>query len=134
MNFALLATDGAARRGELTLAHGVVPTPVFMPVGTYGTVKAMSPEELVGMGASIVLGNTFHLWLRPGLEVSRGAWRPASFHGLERPDPDRLGRLPGVFAGRPAQDQRGRRQVRFADQRRPAVPDPGGVRCASSMC
>ena len=61
--------DGAARRGVLELAHGRVDTPAFMPVGTYGTVKAMSPEELVGMGAQIVLGNTFHLWLRPGVEV-----------------------------------------------------------------
>ena len=69
MNYELLATDGGARRGLLTLAHGVAPTPTFMPVGTYGTVKAMSPDELVGMGASVVLGNTFHLWLRPGLEV-----------------------------------------------------------------
>ena len=69
MNFELLATDGAARRGTLTLAHGAVPTPAFMPVGTYGTVKAMAPDELSGMGTSIVLGNTFHLWLRPGLEV-----------------------------------------------------------------
>lgn len=69
MNFELLAQDGAARRGRLTLAHGVVETPVFMPVGTYGTVKAMAPDELVGMGATVVLGNTFHLWLRPGLEV-----------------------------------------------------------------
>ena len=69
MNFELLATDGAARRGQLTLAHGAAPTPTFMPVGTYGTVKAMAPDELLGMGTSIVLGNTFHLWLRPGLEV-----------------------------------------------------------------
>ncbi len=69
MNFELLAQDGAARRGRLTLAHGVVETPVFMPVGTYGTVKAMAPDVLVGMGATVVLGNTFHLWLRPGLEV-----------------------------------------------------------------
>ena len=61
--------DGAARRGTLELAHGHVDTPVFMPVGTYGSVKAMSPEELVGLGAQIVLGNTFHLWLRPGLDV-----------------------------------------------------------------
>ena len=68
-NFEVLSSDGAARRGRLTLAHGVVETPVFMPVGTYGTVKAMSPAELEGMGAQIVLGNTFHLWLRPGLEV-----------------------------------------------------------------
>ena len=69
MKFNLTTTDGMARRGSLTLAHGVCQTPMFMPVGTYGSVKAMSPEELVGIGASIVLGNTFHLWLRPGLEV-----------------------------------------------------------------
>ena len=69
MNFQLLASDGAARRGRLTLHHGVVETPVFMPVGTYGTVKGMSPAELVEIGAEIVLGNTFHLWLRPGLDI-----------------------------------------------------------------
>jgi queuine tRNA-ribosyltransferase len=69
LGFKLLATDGAARRGTLTLTHGEVQTPVFMPVGTYGTVKAMSPAELEALGARIVLGNTFHLWLRPGLEV-----------------------------------------------------------------
>lgn len=69
MHFELLATDGAARRGRLTLAHGVVETPVFMPVGTYGTVKAMKPADLDAIGAQVVLGNTFHLWLRPGLEV-----------------------------------------------------------------
>ena len=69
MKFALHSTDGAARRGELTLAHGTLQTPAFMPVGTYGTVKAMSPAELVEAGAEIVLGNTFHLWLRPGLAV-----------------------------------------------------------------
>ena len=69
MKFTLHATDGQARRGTLTLAHGTVETPVFMPVGTYGAVKAMSPVELRELGAEIVLGNTFHLWLRPGLEV-----------------------------------------------------------------
>ena len=69
MQFSVSATDGAARRGTLTLAHGTVDTPAFMPVGTYGTVKAMSPAELKEIGAQIVLGNTFHLWLRPGLEV-----------------------------------------------------------------
>jgi len=69
MSFAVRATDGAARRGVLRLAHGAVDTPAFMPVGTYGAVKAMSPEELVGTGSQIILGNTFHLWLRPGLEV-----------------------------------------------------------------
>jgi queuine tRNA-ribosyltransferase len=69
MNFKLLKKDGNARRGILELAHGRVDTPAFMPVGTYGTVKAMSPEEVAALGAQIVLGNTFHLWLRPGLEV-----------------------------------------------------------------
>ena len=69
MQFELLKTDGAARRGTLTLAHGIIQTPVFMPVGTYGTVKAMTPQSLHDIGAQICLGNTFHLWLRPGLEV-----------------------------------------------------------------
>jgi len=74
MRFSVLATSGAARRGRLELAHGVVETPVFMPVGTYGTVKAMAPRELVELGAQIVLGNTFHLWLRPGQEVIAASW------------------------------------------------------------
>ncbi len=69
MQFEIFSTDGAARRGRLTLAHGSIETPVFMPVGTYGSVKAMSPADLHAVGAQIVLGNTFHLWLRPGLEV-----------------------------------------------------------------
>ncbi|MFA7241899.1 MAG: tRNA guanosine(34) transglycosylase Tgt [Sulfuricellaceae bacterium] len=69
MNFTLRNTSGLARRGTLQLAHGAVETPAFMPVGTYGSVKAMSPIELKEIGAHIVLGNTFHLWLRPGLEV-----------------------------------------------------------------
>jgi queuine tRNA-ribosyltransferase len=69
MDFNLTHTDGAARRGALTLAHGTVETPAFMPVGTYGTVKSVSPVEIREIGAHIVLGNTFHLWLRPGLEV-----------------------------------------------------------------
>ena len=69
MEFKVTVTDGAARRGTLALTHGTVDTPVFMPVGTYGTVKAMSPAELHEVGAQIVLGNTFHLWLRPGLAV-----------------------------------------------------------------
>ena len=69
MQFELLKTDNAARRGRLTLAHGIVETPVFMPVGSYGTVKAMTPLSLNEIGAQICLGNTFHLWLRPGLDV-----------------------------------------------------------------
>ncbi|MCG5260743.1 tRNA guanosine(34) transglycosylase Tgt [Cupriavidus gilardii] len=69
LQFELITTDGNARRGRVTLNHGVVETPIFMPVGTYGSVKAMSPLELNEIGAQIILGNTFHLWLRPGLEV-----------------------------------------------------------------
>jgi queuine tRNA-ribosyltransferase len=69
MKFTVSHRDGAARRARLDLVHGAVDTPAFMPVGTYGTVKAMSPAELRELGAQIVLGNTFHLWLRPGTEV-----------------------------------------------------------------
>src|ERR1700676_4637336 len=69
MRFNLLAQDGAGRRGRLEFSRGTVETPAFMPVGTYGTVKAMTPEDLEAIGTEIVLGNTFHLYLRPGLEV-----------------------------------------------------------------
>ncbi|HEX5129579.1 MAG TPA: tRNA guanosine(34) transglycosylase Tgt [Usitatibacter sp.] len=85
MKFEVRATDGAARRGTLTLAHGTVETPAFMPVGTYGTVKAMAPAELEQVGASIVLGNTFHLWLRPGLEVIRAHGGLHRFMGWKGP-------------------------------------------------
>jgi queuine tRNA-ribosyltransferase len=85
MNFQLLATDGAARRGVLTLAHGAVETPIFMPVGTYGSVKAMTPADLDRSGAQIVLGNTFHLWLRPGLEAIAAHGGLHRFMGWERP-------------------------------------------------
>ncbi len=69
LTFELLKTEGHARRGSLTLNHGVVQTPIFMPVGTYGTVKGVMPQSLHEMGAQIILGNTFHLWMRPGLDV-----------------------------------------------------------------
>jgi queuine tRNA-ribosyltransferase len=78
LRFELLRTDGLARRGRLHLNHGTVETPVFMPVGTYGTVKGVTPAALTDMGAQIVLGNTFHLWMRPGLDVL------ARFGGLHR--------------------------------------------------
>jgi queuine tRNA-ribosyltransferase len=83
--FQLLGTHGSARRGRLTLAHGVVETPAFMPVGTYGTVKAMTPEELEGLGAHIVLGNTFHLMLRPGNEIMRAHGGLHGFMHWKRP-------------------------------------------------
>ena len=85
MRFELLTTDKAARRGTLTLAHGVVHTPVFMPVGTYGTVKAMTPQSLDDIGAQICLGNTFHLWLRPGLDVIHAHGGLHDFMGWQKP-------------------------------------------------
>jgi len=85
MRFAITHRDGAARRGAIELAHGRVDTPAFMPVGTYGTVKAMSPAELVENGTQIVLGNTFHLWLRPGLDVIGKHGGLHRFMGWEAP-------------------------------------------------
>ena len=85
LEFELLHEDGAARRGRLTLAHGVLDTPAFMPVGTYGAVKSVSPAELREVGAQIVLGNTFHLWLRPGLEVIAAHGGLHRFMGWDAP-------------------------------------------------
>ena len=69
LEFTLLNTQGKARRASIKLNHGTVQTPMFMPVGTYGSVKAMLPHELHEIGSQVVLGNTFHLWLRPGTEI-----------------------------------------------------------------
>jgi queuine tRNA-ribosyltransferase len=85
LGFELLARDGAARRGVLRTARGAVETPAFMPVGTYGTVKAMTAEELVALGAEIVLGNTFHLMLRPGSDVIRALGGLHQFMHWQRP-------------------------------------------------
>jgi len=85
MRFDISHRDGAARRGRLELAHGAVDTPAFMPVGTYGAVKAMAPAELAEIGAQIVLGNTFHLWLRPGLDVIGKHGGLHRFMGWSRP-------------------------------------------------
>ncbi len=83
LDFKLLLTDpqSHARRGQLTLNHGVVQTPIFMPVGTYGTVKGVMPRSLEEMGAQIILGNTFHLWMRPGLDIMQSF---GGLHGFER--------------------------------------------------
>lgn len=85
LEFTLLNTDGKARRGRVKLNHGVVETPIFMPVGTYGSVKAMSPLELKEIDAHIILGNTFHLWLRPGLEVMARFGGLHGFMGWDKP-------------------------------------------------
>ncbi|MCA3154476.1 MAG: tRNA guanosine(34) transglycosylase Tgt [Burkholderiales bacterium] len=85
LHFELLATDGAARRGRVTLNHGIVETPIFMPVGTYGSVKAIGPDELRQNDAQIILGNTFHLWLRPGLDVIQAHGGLHRFMGWQQP-------------------------------------------------
>ena len=97
--FTVYAQDGAARLGRITTSHGIIDTPAFMPVGTYGTVKAMTPEELEALGAQLILGNTFHLMLRPGsaviaahggLHASAGPWaddRPLPSHEPDSPEP-----------------------------------------------
>lgn len=85
LEFTLLKTDGKARRGRVKLNHGVVETPIFMPVGTYGSVKAMSPLELNEIESQIILGNTFHLWLRPGLDVVRKFGGLHQFMGWDKP-------------------------------------------------
>ncbi len=85
LSFDVLHTEGLARRGRLTLNHGVVQTPVFMPVGTYGTVKGVMPRDLHAMGAEIILGNTFHLWMRPGLDVLQSFGGLHAFEGWHKP-------------------------------------------------
>jgi queuine tRNA-ribosyltransferase len=115
MQFELLATDGAARRGRLGFDRGKVETPAFMPVGTYGTVKAMTPDALRALGAEIVLGNTFHLFLRPGTEVIAAH---GGLHGFMRWD-------------RPILTDSGGFQVWSLAQRRRITPD--GVWFASPV-
>jgi len=85
LRFDLQATDGAARRGRLTFARGTVETPAFMPVGTYGSVKAMTPRDVTEIGAEIILGNTFHLFLRPGLEIVEQFGGLHRFIGWDKP-------------------------------------------------
>ena len=85
LDFELINTSSNARRGRLKLAHGTVETPIFMPVGTYGSVKAMSPENLDDIEAQIILGNTFHLWLRPGLDVIGQFGGLHDFIGWDKP-------------------------------------------------
>ena len=111
--------DGStrARLGHLRTPHGDVQTPVFMPVGTNATVKALDPDDLVEVGAQIILCNTYHLYLRPGPRAHRAARWVAPVHGLERADPDRLGRLPGRQPGRLPLGRRRRRHVPIAPRR-----------------
>ncbi len=94
--FTVTARDGAARRGELRTPHGVVQTPAFMPVGTRGAVKALTHRDVAGLGAEIILGNTYHLYLEARRRADRPRRRPASLHRLGPADPDRQRRLPDL--------------------------------------
>src|ERR1700741_4146392 len=85
ISFQLRATDGAARAGTLTTPHGEVQTPVFMPVGTQATVKGLTPQMVIDAGAQIILGNTYHLALRPGDELIRDLGGLHRFMGWDRP-------------------------------------------------
>lgn len=85
LKFELLKTDGNARRGRVTVNHGVIETPIFMPVGTYGSVKAMTPQDLRNIDAQIILGNTFHLWLRPGVDILNKFGGLHGFMGWDKP-------------------------------------------------
>ena len=104
MKFELVKQDGGARRGRITFRRGVIDTPAFMPVGTYGTVKAMTPEELEGFGAQIILGNTFHLLLRPGIDVIRAHGGLHAFTHWQRPILTDSGGFQVWSLQRPAQD------------------------------
>ena len=105
-----------------------------MPVGTYGTVKGVMPQSLLDMGAQIILGNTFHLWLRPGLEVLRQFGGLHRFEGWTKPMLTDSGGFQVWSLGDDAQDQRGGREVRLAGQRRQAVPDARGQHADPAAC
>lgn len=85
MKFELLKKEGKARRAKISFPRGDIQTPAFMPVGTYGAVKSLSPVELKQMGAEIILGNTFHLWLRPGTEIIKKHGSLHGFNGWDKP-------------------------------------------------
>ena len=91
-------TASGARRGALLTSRGRVETPAFMPVGTRATVTGLTPADLRAVGARIILGNTYHLLLRPGPEAMRPLRRPPPLHGLGPAHPHRLGRLPDLLA------------------------------------
>ena len=85
MEFHVSHQDGLARRGQIDFPRGVVETPAFMPVGTYGTVKGMLPRDITEIGAEIILGNTFHLWLRPGTDIIKAHGDLHDFMGWQGP-------------------------------------------------
>ena len=124
-SFRVTHTDGRARRGVMTTAHGAIETPAFMPVGTQGAVKAITHRDLESLGAEIILGNTYHLYLRPGDEPHRPAGRPAPVHRLAAADPDRQRRVSDLQPVVAAHDHRRGRALPIASRWFGASPDAG---------
>ena len=119
--FTLHATDGQARLGTVQTLHGDIRTPAFMPVGTVGTVKGLYLDQVEATGADIILGNTYHLMLRPGAEEVAKLGGLHHFIGWKRPDPHRLGRLPDHVALQDPQDHRAGRDLPVAYRRQAAT-------------
>src|SRR5258708_38706436 len=117
LTFEILATDGEARLGRLTTAHGVVETPAFMPVGTLGAVKGVTPQELEGAGASIMLSNLYHLALRPGIDAGERLGGRAAFTGWRRPIIPAHGGVQGWGPGGVPQGGGGGGSIRAAARR-----------------
>ena len=135
--FELLSEDTAtrARRGRLHLPHGVVETPIFMPVGTAATVKGLGPDDLEAVSARIILGNTYHLMLRPGSESGEGAGGAPQVHVLAAAAAHRLRGLPGLQPRGASADHRGGGDVQGSPRRFDACAHaraihghPGGAR------
>ena len=104
--FKLIKKKNKKRIGKLYTMHGVINTPFFLPIATKGAVKQLSPEELRELGAEIILGNTYHLWLRPGEKLVKKAGGLAKIHELERADADGFGRISGFFPWREEEDEK----------------------------
>ncbi len=119
------AGPAGPRLGQITTARGVIDTPVFMPVGTYATVKTLTPEDLREIGAAIILSNTYHLYLRPGVDDHPGPGGAAPLHALGRPDSHRLRRLPDLQPGALSHHERGGGDLPVASGRLQPFPHPG---------
>ena len=127
VTYELIKTDprSKARRGRVHTPHGSIETPVFMPVGTAATVKAMRPDEVKEMGAQIILSNTYHLYLRDqDIEIIKEAGGLHKFMNWDQCNPDRQRRISSFQSGRPAQDNGGRRRVPFPYRRVKAYAFP----------
>ena len=117
MEFKLTTQDGYARRGQLSLAHGLIETPVFMPVGTYGAVKSLTPDDLNKLGAQIILGNTFHLMLRPGTNVIKAHQGLHGFMNWQKPILTDSGGFQVFSLGDLKENYRSRRDLQVAHRR-----------------